>query len=318
MLLHSNLERQTLAMSCAKAMTMLILSGLAALGLYVQAHSAEPTAFDSQLHVFTLSMPQLNRDKQIWLYLPPNYDLDHGQRFPVIYMQDGQYLFDPLLRFSDNHYIDQSLHHQLQHRQHWFGSWQVDKHIDQLVANKQTLGFIVVGVSSEDGNRTAEYSPWPWAAVFQPQAEHYLAFLITTVKPFVDQHYRTLRDRAHTAIAGSSMGGLLALYAGLQYPDVFSKVAALSPVLAEHVSGQPLLAHIQQKTKTHTLRIYVDLGTRELSFGPIQPVYDTLRSIGFSERELWFRHIPEGEHRITDWSVRFSQVLLWLYDDESN
>jgi len=266
----------------------------------------------ARLVTHTLYMPQFNHEKQIWIYLPPNYGRDPHRRFPVLYMQDGQTLFEPQLTFPENSSIDAILKRKLRQALNWYGSWQLNLHLDRLVSECRTRGSIVVGISSAGGNRTAEYSPWAWYGALQPEAEQYLEFLVQTVKPYVDTHYLTLRGRRHTGIGGSSLGGLLALYGGLKYQQVFSRIAAFSPVLTPEVSGRHLTDYIRRRGRSLPMKIYVDLGSEELNFGPLQPIHDVLRTVGFAEDELKFRHIPGGQHRITDWSKRFPDALLWL------
>jgi enterochelin esterase-like enzyme len=281
--------------------------------LPAQALSAESHEKRPPIVSISLFAPQLNRAKQIGIYLPPNYSTDAPKRFPVLYMQDGQYLFDPLAMSSDNPYIDEALQRKLQQGLGWFGNWQVDKQLDRLFAEKKTEGVIVVGISSGAGNRTSEYSPWPWYGAPQPEGDEYMAFIVRTLKPYIDANYRTLGGRADTGIAGSSMGGLIALYGGLKYQVIFSKVAAFSPVLTDHVVGRQLTAYITRRGKSQDMRIYADLGSEELGFGPVDPVYEALRGTGFLDEELWFRHIPDGEHRIAHWSKRFAEVLEWMF-----
>lgn len=280
--------------------------------MMMQPLPAEADGSPSRVFSLTRTMPQLDREKWIWIYLPPGYGADENRRYPVIYMQDGQYLFDPSLS-ADNPYIDESLNRRLRKRLDWFGNWKINKRLDRLVAKHETRGFIVVGISSEGSDRTSEYSPWVWYGTSTPEADHYAEFIVETLKPYIDEHYLTLGGRADTAIAGSSMGGLLALYAGLRYQEVFSKIAAFSPVLNRRVWGRKLIDYIRQRGKSHDMSIYVDLGSREPGFGPLEPIYETLRGIGFPDAQLRFRQVPGGEHRIADWGERFPEALLWLF-----
>ncbi|MDX1605751.1 MAG: alpha/beta fold hydrolase [Candidatus Competibacterales bacterium] len=271
----------------------------------------------SRVFSFTQMVPQLGREKWVWVYLPPAYAREPGRRFPVLYMQDGQDLFESALAVTGNAYMDESLGRELRRQLDWYGSWRLDRRLDQLFGRQAADGIIIVGISSGEGNRTAEYSPWPWRAAPYPEGDPYVDFIVGTLKPYIDRQYRTLGGRAFTGIAGSSMGGVIALYAALRHPEIFSRVAALSPVLTPGVFGRPLVDYIRRQDRAgHRLgpmRIYVDLGSAEPGFGPIEPVRDALRGAGFDAEELWFRRIPDGEHRITHWGARFPEVLQWLY-----
>lgn len=269
----------------------------------------------SRIASFTLSMPRLGREKRIWLYLPADYSPDGRQRFPVIYMQDGQDLFDAVRYSGGNPYIDESLNRQLEQTYRWYGSWRLDRRLDDLFAERKGAGVIIVGVSSAETARTAEYSPWAWYGAATPEGDHYVEFIVRVLKPYVDAHYPTVGGRDGTAIAGSSIGGLLALYAGLKHPEVFSGIAAFSPVLTPGVFGRQLIEYIERRGKSRDMKIYVDLGSEEPGFGPIEPVHDALRAAGFPDEALWFRHIPGGEHRVEDWGQRFPEALSWLYPD---
>ncbi|QKG52013.1 alpha/beta hydrolase [Hymenobacter sp. BRD67] len=137
-------------------------------------------------------LPQLNgRGRRVWLYLPPGYAGSRQQRYPVLYLQDGQNVFDDATSFS--------------------GEWGVDETLNQLATqDRHAAGCIVVAVDNGGARRLDEYSPWANAEYKKGgEGDQYTNFLALTLKPYIDAHYRTLPDAAHTAIAGSSMGGSL-------------------------------------------------------------------------------------------------------------
>ena len=154
------------------------------------------------------AMPQLGRTRRVWLYLPPGYAASK-RRYPVLYLQDGQNVFDAATSFA--------------------GEWGVDETLDSLHASGDS-GVIVVAVDHGGDQRTREYMPWQSANAQLPGGEGaaYADFLVHSLKPFVDAHYRTRPDRANTGIGGSSLGGLISFYAALRYPDVFGRVLAFS------------------------------------------------------------------------------------------
>lgn len=151
-------------------------------------------------------MPQLNAKRNIWIYLPPSY-AKSKKKYPVLYMNDGQNVFD---QASSG-----------------FGEWGVDEILDSLIA-KGTKEYIVVAIANGGSERLKEYNPYD-SQYGKGKGKAYVAFLAETLKPYIDQHYRTLSGSKHTAIAGSSMGGLISMYAMVAYPHVFGKAGIFSP-----------------------------------------------------------------------------------------
>lgn len=154
-------------------------------------------------------MPQLDRYRRIWVYLPPDYNMEDDTEYPVLYMQDGQNLFDRATSFS--------------------GEWQVDERLNALFEEGYTVP-IVIGIDHGNSTRINEYC---LVDVDEPkidaEGELYLQFIVTTLKPYVDSHYRTKPEREFTSIMGSSVGGLIATYAISLYPNVFGSAGLFSP-----------------------------------------------------------------------------------------
>jgi predicted alpha/beta superfamily hydrolase len=142
------------------------------------------------------------KPRDIIIWLPPNYEKETNKRYPVLYMHDAQNIFDPR---TSNTYID----------------WQVDETADSLIRNGEIQPIIIVGMNNTD-DRSIEYSDTPLGHL-------YMKFIIEKVKPFVDSKYRTLTDAKNTAVAGSSMGGLISMMCVWEHPEVFSKAACFSP-----------------------------------------------------------------------------------------
>jgi len=167
-------------------------------------HSALPTV---SIMSEEFQMPELGRARRVWIYLPLAYSAG-ATRYPVLYMHDGQNVFDNATSFA--------------------GEWGVDESLDSLNA----LGdkdVIVVAVDHGGTKRFDEYSPWKNTKYGGGEGDEYVDFLVKTLKPYIDSHYRTLPDRLNTGVAGSSMGGLISLYAILKYPDVFGRAGIFSP-----------------------------------------------------------------------------------------
>lgn len=156
--------------------------------------------------------PELNAYRKVWIYLPKSYAHSETKRYPVLYMHDGQHLFDEATAVGRKGPVE----------------WQVDK-----VINAAADEAIVVAIAhgGDEQDRLHDYVVKPVSGMPEPAGREYLADIIHTLKPYVDAHYRTLADRKHTAMTGSSLGGLLSLYAGLMYPDNFACLGIFSPSL---------------------------------------------------------------------------------------
>lgn len=204
-------------------------------------------------------IPQLQRQRLIRVYLPADYHTG-SKRYPVVYMHDGQNVFEPELCISGM-------------------SWQAGEHLDKMQAEGKTDGIILVAVDNSplhDGfGRMNEYSPWPynpspelssWNVIKQTmggEGEAYAAFIADTLKPYIDQHYRTRKERELTTIAGSSMGGLISLYIALQYQSLFGNAGVFSP--AFWFASTSMTEFLSQTPISQPLDIYMDIGTAETS-----------------------------------------------------
>lgn len=153
------------------------------------------------------NIPQLSRTRRIWIYLPPDY-AESKKSYPVLYMHDGQNLFDNATSYS--------------------GEWGVDEFLDSIfLAKKKEI--IVIGIDNGQAKRMNEYNPWEFQNFGKGEGDKYVDFLVKNLKPYIDKHYRTLSNKNTTYIAGSSMGGLISLYAVLKYPEVFGGAGIFSP-----------------------------------------------------------------------------------------
>ena len=220
------------------------------------------------------------RDIVVWL--PPGYDDDRSRRYPVLYMHDGQNLFDPATSYIGE-------------------DWQVDDVAAAMIESGRIEPFIAVGVCS--GDDRMELLP----------SDEYRMFLVDTVKPMIDAAYPTLPGREDTAVMGSSMGGLASFLALWRRPDLFSAAGCLSPylpsIVVDEVAGaRPLDARS---------RIYLDNGDDDLdaSFQPeIDRLLTTLREAGFRDGHnlAWYRDVG-GVHDETAWAARLWRPLEFIY-----
>ncbi|MBE0639170.1 MAG: T9SS type A sorting domain-containing protein [Bacteroidales bacterium] len=239
-------------------------------------------------------MPQLNRTRRIWLYLPPDYETS-GKDYPVLYMHDGQNLFDLYTSFA--------------------GEWEVDETLNSLFSNGKEVP-IVVGIDNGGTYRIAEYTPWPNQQYGGGDGDLYAKFIVETLKPYIDEHYRTKPQREHTGVMGSSLGGLISHYIGLKYQEILSKAGVFSPSFWFSDSSY-IFAY--QTGKVYPMRYYMMGGTNE-SGGLVQQMnlmMDTLQAAGFDDSELYLKVVPGGQHNELLWRTQFGQAYQWLYLDGS-
>jgi predicted alpha/beta superfamily hydrolase len=233
--------------------------------------------------------PQLDNTRDLLVYLPPSYDAGE-RRYPVIYMHDGQNLFDPSTSFA--------------------GEWEVDQTLE--AGSDAGLEAIVVAIPNMGPDRTNEYSPFVDSKAGGGKGELYLRFLTETVKPAIDAEFRTLADREHTGIAGSSMGGLISLYAFFRYRHIFGFAGVMSPALwfaqnavLDWVRRQPFAGG----------RIYIDVGMREgeKTMDDVMKLRDVLEAKGYRNlRDLLCVVDTAGDHSERAWARRLHRQLRFL------
>lgn len=242
------------------------------------------------LHVLpSVHSEELGNDRDVYVYLPPDYD-NEVRRYPVVYMQDGQNLFDTGTSFA--------------------GSWHVENAVN--TAARLDLPAIVVGVPNAGAERILEYSPFADARFGIGWGDRYLEFLTGTLKPMIDQRYRTLRDRADTGIAGSSMGALISLYAGFRRSDAFGFAGVLSPSLwFANASIFPVIEEALERGGERP-RIYLDVGCYEgqSTLANARRMRNLLVSHGYQYGvDLRWVEDPGGTHHEAAWARRFRKAL---------
>lgn len=227
--------------------------------------------------------PQLDNRRDVLVYLPPSHAA--GERaYPVLYLQDGQNLFDAGTAFGGH-------------------EWQVDETLEAL--NAAGLEAVVVGLPHMDADRIAEYNPF---AARGGRGEAYLSFVLETVKPLIDASFHTRMERESTFIGGSSMGGLISFYGFLQHPEAFGGVLAMSP--AFWYGGRALYEFVSQRG-WQPGRVYLDRGTTER--GGAGRMAELLVTLGYAP-ETQVRYVEEegGEHTETAWARRLPEALRFL------
>ncbi len=232
--------------------------------------------------------PQFQNRRDVDVYLPASYDA--GGRHPVVYMHDGQNLSDPSIAFA--------------------GTWDLEAVLRDVAADG--IEPIVVGVHNQ-AERMSEYSPFPDQRHGGGNGDAYVSFLIHTLKPRIDRRYRTRRDAAQTAIAGSSMGGLISLYAWLRRPDVFGRAAVMSPAL--WYGRAALFEFIERRVVPHGGRLYLDVGTAE-GDATLEHAR-SLRSLiegklAAADAQLTYVEDPGAGHEEAAWGGRLRGALRFL------
>ena len=237
-----------------------------------------------------LAMPGLDRDRGLRIYVPPGYSAHPDRRYPVLYMHDGQNLFDAKTAYA--------------------AEWGVDETLDELA---KTDGFEAIVVGIDNGpKRMSEYNPYPGPELKEAEGPEYMRFIAEMVKPYIDRTYRTLPDRAHTAIMGSSMGGLISHYALQAYPQVFSKYGVFSP---SYWASPELVARAEKTPVPADTRIYIFVGHLEGPHmeDPARKMADTLTREA-APGSVAYHVEPEGKHSETTWRPEFRTAVRWLFE----
>ena len=265
-----------------------------------RAHTARPTVTVLDT---AFAIPQLGRTRRVWLYLPPDY-AGSTRRYPVLYLQDGQNVFDAATSFA--------------------GEWGVDETLDSLQAAGDG-GAIVVAVDNGGANRLNEYMPWPSAVpgLGGGEGPRYVDFVVRSLKPYIDAHYRTRPGRLDTGVGGSSLGGLISFYAALKYPEVFGRVLVFSPSFFTN-PGIFALARAARPLRP-AARFYFASGLNEGGTGPLLraiargqgAMVDTLAAAGFDTAADVRSLLPaDGAHAEWFWRREFPAAYRWLFSPE--
>lgn len=238
-------------------------------------------------------MPQLKRKRRVWIYLPEDYARS-GKRYPVLYMHDGQNVFDDATSYS--------------------GEWGVDEFLDSTTLKK----CIVVGIDNGGDKRLNEYCPYDFSLTGiasnyktnKGEGGLYADFLVKTLKPFIDKRYRTAKDKKNTFIAGSSMGGLISLYTVLKYPTVFGGAGVFSP--AFWVSGSNIYRDIRKKGRSVRSKIYFFGGKLEgdSMIPDMLKAFQGMAAVSRSTMTTVIR--DEGLHNEATWRKEFPLFYEWL------
>ena len=288
------------------------------------------TSLASRIEVFTMEIPQLgNRERTIEVYLPPDYD-QSDKAYPVFYLLDGEYLFNPPDEAG--------------------GDYRIDETLDQLFFDGSIDGMIAVGIHFTRDYLWSEYSPWvnqnmrDWVtegngeSVEGGEGSEFTQFIVETLKPEIDSRYRTLSDRQNTTIGGFCRTAIIPVYAGLTYPNVFSQVISMSPTVwlaeggGQWLSNNQLINYIDGLSVAENVRFFLHVGTDESS-GRRPPVEDqqgkqitypqayvdgaerlklALLENGAPEYNVHLEIIEGSTGGRDFWGSRFDEAVMWL------
>ena len=237
-------------------------------------------------------MPQLDRTRRIWIYLPEGY-AHLTKRYPVLYMHNGQSIFDE--------------------QPTGFDEWGVDESLDSLIIKGQPA-CIVVGI--DDGlDMFTEYNPYNNENFGNGEGDKYMDFLVHTLKPFIDGHYKSLPSKENTLIAGSGMGGLISYYAMLKYPDVFAKAGIFSPAFAPAPAIKQLTDSLAKKM---TGKFFFYIGDQEGRTYPVD-INELTDKLATNSNSMIYSVVdPEAGDNERAWRKWFVEFYCWMMADGFN
>jgi metallo-beta-lactamase class B len=238
----------------------------------------------------SFKMPQLNRNRRVWIYLPKNY-AQSGKSYPVIYLNDGQNLFNEQTAA--------------------FGEWGVDECLDSL-QNQIGKEAIVIGIDNGGDKRMTEYNPYDNQQFGKGEGKAYSDFLANTLKPYIDSKYRTKKSADYTLVGGSSMGATISLYTVFEYPNLFGGALLFSPALWV----TPALYDAAEKFKSNSMpKFYFYAGGKEST----TMVADMEKMVGILQLKdrVQIRKTvnPLGQHNEQSWRSEFPEAFRWLMKD---
>ena len=255
--------------------------------------SADPI---DRLQTYAFHSAILPDDRIVSVYLPPQYAAQPDRRFPVFYLHDGQNLFDPETAYATGH------------------TWRAGATADRMNLDGLAAPLILVGIANTGLRRMAEYTPTRDYRLGGGEGPTYGRLIVEEVKPFVDITFRTLPGPATTGLGGSSLGGLITLFLGLQHPGVFSRLAVMSPSV--WWNQRSILGFVAEVKSKPNLRIWLDVGAAEGT----RHVRDTeLLERRLIQRgwipgvDIQFLKVPNAVHNEDAWADRFDRALAFLF-----
>ena len=260
------------------------------------AIASENLLANPRYRVYQFHSAILPEDRQVIVYVPTQYDAEPDRRFPVFFLHDGQNLFDGRTSFVAD------------------CTWRAHTTADQLTAANVIEPVILVGIANAGMRRMAEYTPTRDPRMGGGEGPLYGRLLMQELKPILDAAYRTRPGPADTAVGGSSLGGLISLFLGMEHPEVFGKIAVVSPSLWWH--QRKLLDRIYNLQPGPRLRMWLDMGTAE-GFGHLRDtdqLHRMLLSFGWKENvDIRYLRVDGAAHDESAWAARFGDILRFLF-----
>jgi len=266
---------------------LVLLALITSITVYAQSTASR------QVSTFTIEAPQLKTQKKIWVYLPKDYQ-NSKHAFPVIYMHDAQNLFDDTTSYV--------------------GEWHIDEYLDTIHQNES----IIIGIEHGNEKRIDELTPYINKKYGGGKGDQYLDFVVNTLKLKIDSTYNTMTDAKHTAIFGSSLGGLLSLYAVLKYPETFGKAGVFSPAI--WINKNEIFEFVKDAKIDSDKKFYFLVGSEEgetmeeasATVSDQHEMVELLKSKGIANKNLIDKVIPNGHHNETLWGTYFPEAYQWL------
>jgi predicted alpha/beta superfamily hydrolase len=242
----------------------------------------------------------LGNKRGLIVYLPPQYEAEPNRKFPVLYMHDGQNIFDGMTSYIPNQ------------------EWRADEAAESLIRAGLIEPIIIVGIDNAGADRGNEYLPTKIKMgrdEMGGRADEYGKMLATEIMPFINAKYRTKTGAANTGLCGSSFGGVITCYLGIKHPDQFGKLGIVSPSV--WVDNRVLLSMVKPvDRKAKKPKVWIDMGGKEgfKSMQDAEDLYSTYVKAGWKPRsEVVFALEPNAEHNELAWSRRIQSILIYLF-----
>jgi alpha-glucosidase len=254
--------------------------------------TAQSTA-SKQVTTFIIEAPQLNTQKKIWVYLPKDYQ-NSKKSYSVIYMHDAQNLFDAVTSYV--------------------GEWEIDEYLDSIDANES----LIIGIEHGNEKRIDEFTPYVNEKYGGGKGNEYLSFIINTLKPYIDLNFKTQTNNLNTTIWGSSLGGLISLFAIIKYPKTFSKAGIFSP--AFWINNNELFEFVKKSEIDPNAKFFFLIGSQEgetlkSASNMVSDQHEMVQLLldkGIIDKNIIDKVIPDGHHNQILWSTNFAEAYQWL------